>query len=336
MGESREIEKTSVDETLTSAAPITPPAVLIVQAPAPERRRQLWPAASLIVLALGLLTYRLSVADWHWEWPWTPAPTPAPLVAEAAKPDAAEAGVEAEPATSPAGAAEVTARPVTPEPGTFVGPPRPRPEDQVAKADPPAAGEATVALSDIEKEAERIRKEREELEKAKEEAGREISAAPRRPPGFGAFPDPALMARRHAEMERMMRRQMQEQRRMMDRMLGARPGFAGRGRMPQPGGDELEGVFDQLRREMEAFEREAEALMRAQRGGEFGPGFGRGRIVMPPAPDFDVPPPPEPQVDDTEGWEGGEGRPRVRRRSFVTPEGARVETFEMRWSSDDR
>jgi hypothetical protein len=314
-----------------------PPGVVIIPAPPPAPRRRLWPAAVLMVLALGLLGYRLSIADWHWEWPWE-GRAPAALAAPAA-PLASEPG-----------------------PREFVGPPRPetlvevepRPADETpalaraqseaaTPAEAASAGEpekpaddpAALALSDIEKEAERIRKEREELQKAKEEAGKEIAAAPRRSSPFGAFPNPALLARQQREMEAIMRRQMQEHRRAMERMLRAQRGLGARGRMPGED-DRFDRVFEQMRREMEAFEREAEAMMREQRAFAFGMPARRG-VQLPPAPDLDVPAPPEPELHEGAGGAPDNAdRPRVQRRRFVTPDGTQVETFEMRWGFADR
>jgi hypothetical protein len=195
----------------------------------------------------------------------------------------------------------------------------------------PGSESAAAALAEIEKEAERIRKEREELQKAKEEAGKAIAAAPRRPL-FGPFGDPGLLVLGPREVEALMRQQMEAHRRVMEQLLRARPGWGERGLMPGQD-DRFEAVFDKLRREMEAFEREAEAMMRAQRA--LALRFkDRGGLQLPPGPGLDVPPPPEPGLGggaDEPGNLGADGQPQVRRRRFVTPDGAQVETFELRW-----
>lgn len=289
-----------------------------------------------MTLAIGLLAYRLSIADWHWEWPWEHLVSTSAGDAYSASSEPVARSTPTSPVPEPSvdlGLSGVPSRPEVPasqdDPVAAVDA---TPQESVPELKEPNH-EAALALSDIEKESERIRREREELEKAKEQAGQEMAEASRRP-GFARLPDRALLARRQADLEQLMRQQMLEHRRAMERMLRAQRGFAGRGRMPGLD-DRFDRGFEQMRREMEAFEREAETMMREHRAFAFGMP-GRGGVVIPPAPDFDVPPPPAPDINvEDDADETEPARPKVRRRTFVTPDGVRIQTLEMRWGMND-
>ncbi len=305
----------------------------------PSRPWQLWPAASLIVAALGVLVFRLSISDWHIDWPWE----------KSANPPAAIAGgpTHAQPSPSPF---DDSTPPVADDPIAssdspleLIGPPGPEtlastpapahsPVDvDVKPKAEPDPDPAALALSDIEQEADRIRKEREELEKFKEQAGKEIANAPRRP-SFDRMPNPALLARRQAEMQQLMMRRMEEHRRIVERMLSAQGRRGAAGRLPGMD-DRFDRMFDQMRRDMEAFEREADAMIRDQRNLAFGP----RRLAIPPAPDgLDIPKPPAPgnvnseDEPDEPPADKDANRRNLRRFSFTTPDGVQVQGFEIR------
>lgn len=286
---------------------------------------RLWPAAILITLSLGLLAFRLSIADWHWTWPWTTRTQPVPIVQQ---PEPAHTPANSAPAPAPAPlAANGTGAETT------AAEPEPAPElAQSVDPDDTVAG-TPLALNDIEREADRIRKEREELEKIKEQAGKEIANAPRRPlPGMRGI-DPALIARQQAEMERFMMERMAEHQKRFEEMLRSQRNFmANRGLRPRLDGlapdqaDAIDQAFERMRQEMEAFEREALAMLREP------PQPLRPGLIMPPAPGLDIPAPPLPGLigDDDDN------QPQVRRFSFVDPNGNRIQGFEFRMRSFGR
>lgn len=311
----------------------------LVAVPARRRRRWLLPPLLAILVASGLLVFRVNTPDWHWISPRPSAPDPRRTVAD---PTPKMASVM-DRAVDGAVRSALDARGIAPE----------------------RARVAEGVQDDIEREAERLRAEREELERIKEQEGERIAALPPAKPRWEArrLP-PAEIARLRREwmrqQEEMIRRQMAEMRRFEEQMLQQRrmiPGW-------------VESDFARQRERMER-------MMRGGFG--MGPGFGAdpfggdlaqaepgagerprarpdgfgGRPDMP----FNVPPgaPPDlfreleeamqapwgpfnpgagaPAAPGVGGMNGDGPQPRMRSFNFVTPDGRRISGFQMRWES---
>jgi hypothetical protein len=272
--------------------------LLIVPYRAPRSGARIVPAALAIVVALALFGYRAAQPDWHWEWPTARPNTASPKVAQVAPK-----------ANQPAASSQKSKKPDDAKPHA---------EPKIAEQKPPAP-DAKAAIDDIKKEADRIRAQREELAKIKEREGKKIAEAPQ--PAGPRGRNAVALAQRQARIAQLMRQNMAEHQRRVDAMLRGQREFMARNGFDGPmdrfadhfGPDfaEVDRAFERMRREMDAFEREALAM--------------RG--------DNNPPAPPVPGIQpDDEDDDKPLGQPEVRRFNMIDKNGNRVTGFQMRWS----
>ena len=324
------------------------------------------PAILLLLVAFGLLGYRLGHPDWHWDAaavsPSAPLKTPDPL-ADAADPAVAQAelpggGAAADPADQPdpsARAADVQVSQADPKTaGDLPLPPLPEPataaepdaSTALAAKDPNAASgpaepgqlQADV-LADIQNEAKRLKAEREELEKHKLQEGKKMAQeAKNRPPAASRGLTPAQIVARHRAMDQLLRQQMAANQQQFEAMRRRQQQFMNRGfGFNGAAQGDFDRAIQQMQREMDGFQGDALGMLGLP-----------GGLAVPPPPHADEPPAGDDANQEQDKAKANEkengndpaanwpprSTPRIRQFRSIDPRtGAVLQGFKMQWSN---
>jgi hypothetical protein len=317
------------------------PGVLIVREKPSQGSWLVIPPLVAMMFACAALLYRVGTPDWRWGWPsfaWItgprePAPKPLTPVIEAnARP------ATSEPATPPPQAESAASAPATTDhaeqPSTAAADVEAAPvEDEASKPPAPRLAEAKpdetpAPLSDLQREADRIKAEREELERIKRDEAKKLAEAPRRRPGFNRFfvnPN-RLRAAPRGDLERRLEEQMEAQLALIEEMMRDQAKLLGNEVFREFGlGDfgrfdaEFDRMFEMMKRDLEAFERQAQMPPMRERMRRDAQRRGNGN----------VPPPPEPgKVQEDNG--NRKANSAGRRLDITDRNGQRIPSFEIR------
>jgi hypothetical protein len=327
------------------------PGVLIVREKPGTGSWLVIPPLVAMMLACGALLYRIGTPDWRWGWPsWVRSvadPKPEPLLAAAEPPSsvedepAKETKAEAKtveeapqaeaPVAADDGAVEVLADPVDEDAAEPASPGDGPEAPLVAEAKPENQAEADAA--DVQREADRIKAEREELERIKKEEGEKLAQARRSPRGNGFFfMNPRQLRVPRGAMERRMQEQLDAQLALIEKMMQQQAQMLGDEILREFGlgggvggmEAEMERLFEMMRKDLEAFERQARIRPfpdRARRGRG-----GRNPIVP------DPPQPAEPVEKEDEKAKN----PQIRRFNFTDANGRWFGGVEIRSTAGAR